>query len=73
MNVLRCPKCRFAFRPRASYLTLDFCPRCLARTGVAVGLVGVAEPGPADTQLTVTAAEALAPALDHLAVGPVPD
>jgi hypothetical protein len=63
MNVLRCPKCRFALRPRASYLTLDFCPRCLARTGVAVGLVGLADASPADPPLTVTTAEALGPAL----------
>ena len=73
MNVLRCPKCRFAFRPRASYLTLDFCPRCLARTGVTVGLTGVAEASLADPQLTLTTPEALVPALDQAAAGPAPD
>jgi hypothetical protein len=37
-------KCTFSFRPRAHYLTLDFCPRCLANNGVAVELVADDEP-----------------------------
>jgi hypothetical protein len=39
-----CTKCTFSFRPRANYLTLDFCPRCLAKNGVAVDLVADNEP-----------------------------
>jgi hypothetical protein len=34
-GVLGCPRCHFAFRPRASFMTLDYCPRCLARRHVA--------------------------------------
>lgn len=34
-----CPRCRLAIRCRAHYLALERCPRCLARTGLAVALV----------------------------------
>jgi len=44
MTLLSCPACRFAFRPRTSFLTLDFCPRCLAKRGVADDLVRVDDP-----------------------------
>jgi len=30
-----CPHCHFAFTPRAAFMTLDYCPRCLARRRVA--------------------------------------
>jgi hypothetical protein len=44
MNRLQCPNCSFAFRPRAHYLTLDFCPRCLAKLGRAFNLLAVSDP-----------------------------
>ncbi len=30
-SLLSCPRCHFAFHPKAASLTLDYCPRCLAR------------------------------------------
>jgi hypothetical protein len=33
-TLLSCPHCRFAFHPKAASLTLDYCPRCLARRHV---------------------------------------
>ena len=44
MTLLSCPHCHFAFRPRASYMTLDVCPRCRARRGVSVELVLIGRP-----------------------------
>jgi anti-sigma regulatory factor (Ser/Thr protein kinase) len=38
MTYLHCPRCRLAIRCRADYLTLTNCPRCLARTAIAVEL-----------------------------------
>jgi hypothetical protein len=38
MTYLHCPRCRLAIRRRADFLTLDHCPRCLARTATAVPL-----------------------------------
>jgi hypothetical protein len=38
MTYLHCPRCRLAIRRRADFLTLDNCPRCLARTATAVPL-----------------------------------
>lgn len=38
MTYLHCPRCRLAIRRRADFLTLDHCPRCLARTAIAVPL-----------------------------------
>ncbi len=43
MSLQSCPRCHFSFRPRAHFLTLDFCPRCLAERNVAINLVRVAE------------------------------
>ena len=38
MTYLHCPRCRLAIRRRAEFLSLDNCPRCLARTAIAVPL-----------------------------------
>jgi hypothetical protein len=38
MTYLHCPRCRLAIRQRAEFLTLANCPRCLARTAIAVPL-----------------------------------
>jgi tRNA G26 N,N-dimethylase Trm1 len=38
MTYMHCPRCRLAIRRRVSYLTLVNCPRCLARTAIAVPL-----------------------------------
>ena len=38
MTYLHCPRCRLAIRRRVDYLTLANCPRCLARTAIAVPL-----------------------------------
>jgi hypothetical protein len=50
MTLLRCPRCAFSFLPRIEFLALDFCPRCLAESGVAVSLTAAAEPIGADAQ-----------------------
>ncbi len=42
--MLSCPHCRFSFRPRATYLTLDYCPRCLAHRRVAEPLLAMPDP-----------------------------
>lgn len=58
MSLLKCPRCRFSFRPRAHFLTLDFCPRCLAKHNVAISLARVEDepiPAPdADTTSEIT-------------------
>lgn len=41
LSLQSCPECQFAFRPRADYLALDFCPRCLAKRGLMIELVRV--------------------------------
>jgi Zn-finger nucleic acid-binding protein len=33
--LLSCPSCRFSIRPRAAFLSVDHCPRCLATRHVA--------------------------------------
>jgi len=33
---LNCPRCRLTITPRASWLTVEHCPRCMARSHVAV-------------------------------------
>ena len=38
MTGLRCPRCSFTFSPRATFLLLEHCPRCLGRSHVAVPL-----------------------------------
>lgn len=36
MSYMNCPRCGLSIRLRASYLTLERCPRCLARSGLAI-------------------------------------
>jgi tRNA G26 N,N-dimethylase Trm1 len=38
MTYLHCPRCRLAIRRQVDYLSLVNCPRCLARTAIAVPL-----------------------------------
>ena len=38
MTYLHCPRCRLAIKQRVDFLTLTNCPRCLARTAIAVPL-----------------------------------
>ena len=33
--ILSCPHCHLTVRPRAAYLTMEYCPRCLAKRRVA--------------------------------------
>lgn len=35
MTLLGCEHCGFTFRPRAAFLTMEHCPRCLATRRVA--------------------------------------
>ena len=35
---LNCPRCGLTMTPRASRLTVEHCPRCMARNGIPVGL-----------------------------------
>jgi uncharacterized OB-fold protein len=38
LSVLRCPRCGLTVAPRASWLAITYCPRCLARSHTIVGL-----------------------------------
>jgi hypothetical protein len=51
MTGLRCPRCGFAFSPRASFLMVEHCPRCLGRARVAVPLERVSSPAARPTAL----------------------
>ena len=33
-----CPRCGLTITPKASWLTIEHCPRCIARSGLAVSL-----------------------------------
>src|SRR5437588_7138010 len=33
-----CPRCGLTITPKASWLTIEHCPRCIARNGLAVRL-----------------------------------
>jgi hypothetical protein len=44
MAVFSCTYCRFSIRPRVAFLSIDYCPRCLARRRVAVPLRVTEEP-----------------------------
>lgn len=35
---LHCPRCGLSLKPRASWLEVDYCPRCLGRARIAVKL-----------------------------------
>ena len=36
MSYMNCPRCGLSVRLRAAYLTLERCPRCLAKAGISV-------------------------------------
>jgi hypothetical protein len=36
MSYMNCPRCGLSVRLRADYLTLERCPRCLAKAGISV-------------------------------------
>jgi hypothetical protein len=36
---LNCPRCGLTITPRVSWLTIEHCPRCIARSNVSVTLV----------------------------------
>jgi len=38
MSYMNCSRCGLSVRLRASYLLLERCPRCLARSGVSVAM-----------------------------------
>ena len=38
MSYLHCPRCRLAIKCRADYLTMRYCPRCLAHAGIPTTL-----------------------------------
>jgi hypothetical protein len=38
-SCLRCPRCGLRLRPRASWLTIEHCPRCIARDRTPVKLL----------------------------------
>ncbi len=44
MSLLKCPHCHLSIHPRATWLTLDYCPRCLAKRRVAEPLGTTDEP-----------------------------
>jgi hypothetical protein len=35
---LNCPRCGLTITPRVSWMTMEHCPRCIARSGVPVTL-----------------------------------
>ena len=35
---LNCPRCGLTIKPKASWLTIEHCPRCIAHSGVAISL-----------------------------------
>jgi hypothetical protein len=39
MSYMKCPSCGFSIYLRAAFLTVDRCPRCLARRGKAIPMV----------------------------------
>ena len=36
---LNCPRCGLSIRPKARWMTVEHCPRCLARARVAVEMI----------------------------------
>lgn len=41
---LSCPRCGLSITPRTSWLTVEHCPRCIARSRIPVRLIGSAQP-----------------------------
>jgi hypothetical protein len=38
VSFLNCPRCGLSLRPRAGWLTIEHCPRCMARARIPVTL-----------------------------------
>jgi Zn-finger nucleic acid-binding protein len=38
MTYLTCPRCRLSIRTRVADLTMEHCPRCIARLGLSMRL-----------------------------------
>ena len=38
-SLLSCPRCGLSIRPKASWLTVEHCPRCIARARIPVKLL----------------------------------
>ena len=62
-SFLNCPRCGLTIKPRAPWLAIRFCPRCLARSQSAVELFSSALPAEA------LYAEGSAPRADRRGVG----
>ncbi len=45
MQYLNCPACGLTILPSADWLTVDHCPRCLARRGTRVAMATSPAPG----------------------------
>jgi len=45
MQYLNCPSCGLTIRPSADWLTVEHCPRCLARRRTRVAMVASPAPG----------------------------
>ena len=41
---LNCPRCGLSIRPKASWLAVEYCPRCMARARIPVKLFSSALP-----------------------------
>ena len=66
MQYLNCPACGLTILPSADWLTVDHCPRCLARRRTRVAMVTSPAPG----EGRASAAEMLGPtARSHHADG----
>jgi len=44
---LNCPRCGLSFEPRTHWLTLKYCPRCIARARTVVEMFNPPAAGPA--------------------------
>jgi hypothetical protein len=38
-SFLNCPQCGLSIRPKVSWLTVEYCPRCMARARIPVKLL----------------------------------
>lgn len=38
VSFLNCPRCGLSIRPKASWLTIEHCPRCIARARIPIKL-----------------------------------
>jgi hypothetical protein len=45
LTFLNCPRCGLSIRPKVSWLTVEYCPRCIARARVPVRLFSSTLPG----------------------------